>query len=219
MKYDAVIPDADVFDEAWITGCLALAKQGLPVTAANLYYDGTDGEHQAGENVLAPYAVKTLTVNGHEHVIGILGLISYSTAAEWHGEGAPDGFLYVHPENAEGTLSGEAAIYLAQMREDGCEAIVVCCFGKTEMPAGMTEKEAAEWVHPAKELAQKSTGMALVMTGRGEAEEPGQEEARDLSGKKVPVVYCGVEPDGIVFALTENKAGELQVAIQNDQVK
>ncbi len=219
MHYDAVIPDADEFDVAWIDGCLTLAAQEIPVTAANLYYDGTDGEHPAGENVLTPYAVKTVTVNGHEHRIGILGLMSYSAETEWNGEGAPDGFLYVHPENAAGTLGGEAAIYLEQMREDGCEAIVVCCFGKTEMPEGLTETEAAEWTGPAEALVKENAGIHLVLTGCGVAEKPGQEEVKDRGGKKVPVVYCGEEPDGLVFALTENKAGELQVAVQNEKVR
>ena len=74
-EYDAVLPGGASFGTAEAVTCTALAEKEIPVLAANVYYDGTDGEHEAGENVFTPYAVKTVTVDGHEHKAGILALV------------------------------------------------------------------------------------------------------------------------------------------------
>ena len=45
----------------------------VPVLAANLYWDGSDGVHTAGTNAFTPWISKEITVGGETFKIGILG--------------------------------------------------------------------------------------------------------------------------------------------------
>ena len=77
IGYDAFVLGNHEFNYEW-RGMNAvydwLEDSGVPVLAANVYYDGSDGVHIAGENAFTPYVIKTITVNGHDHRIGILGI-------------------------------------------------------------------------------------------------------------------------------------------------
>lgn len=131
IGYDAFILGNHEFNYDWNNMSniyRSLEKNGIPVLAANVCYDGTDGDHAAGENAFTPYITKTITVAGHAHKIGILGFENTDIPL-WDTPAHYPGLQFAHPGNDELQISKEAAPYLAQMKEEGCEFVIVCYHG------------------------------------------------------------------------------------------
>ncbi|MCR5060611.1 MAG: hypothetical protein K6A80_06220 [Saccharofermentans sp.] len=101
-----------------------LEDNGVSVLAANVYYDGSTDGHQAGENILTPYLIKTVVVNGHEHRIGILGLEN-TDISRWDVAANYPGMVFAYPDNDGYQISYEANRYIPQMKAEGCEFIIV----------------------------------------------------------------------------------------------
>ncbi len=79
IDYDAFILGNHEFNFPWETmerTYACLEENGVPVLAANVYYDGSDGVHEEGENVFGTYITRTGKVNGHDHRIGLWGFES-----------------------------------------------------------------------------------------------------------------------------------------------
>lgn len=81
-----------------------LEENGVAVLAANICYDGTDGRHEEGGNAFTPYIIKTISVNGNEHKIGILGLDNPDTK-RIEPPGMYPGLMFSHPENTNDSIS------------------------------------------------------------------------------------------------------------------
>ena len=65
IGYDAFVLGNHEFNFNWDTMSAAyryLEENGVPVLAANIVYDGTDGIHEAGENAFRPYVTRTETI-------------------------------------------------------------------------------------------------------------------------------------------------------------
>ena len=190
--------------------CEYLEGKEIPILAANLYYDGTDGNHEAGENVLTPYVIRTVKVNGHDHRIGVLAL--------WSGEIPGSlGLLAAHPDNTEATLSGEAARYLPKMREEGCESIIVCCFGQTDTTDMETDEEEQERLTPAEQLIRENAGIDLLILPEAEDNDTAAEELTGKNGRKVPVLRENEELSECVLLLTEGTDGRLSVSLKKTE--
>lgn len=202
-KYDALVPDTESFDEAWFSSCLELAGGEVPVLAANVYYDGTDEEHEAGENVFTPYVIRSINVNGSAHKVAVLGLMTLG-----ENSAPAEGFLFAHPDNETGSLAAEVSLYLPEMEKDGAEMVIVCCFGDTAAPAD--QNEAKRWTHPAKILARESEGIDLLITSIEGEQRPGKVTLKDRKGREVTVLFTDNGLKGGVYRLTENKDGELR---------
>ena len=197
--YDMMIPNDVHFTKETIALCAELEEKGIAVPAANVYYDGTDGIHEAGENVFEPYAVRKVSVTGFIHKMGILTLYC-------RGEGEPDepGFLFTNPDNEEGTLAEEAAIYLKKMQEDGCEFIVVCCYGEPEITEDGPDGETPT---PAEELIRKNSGIGLLILPEAPEDAEPAASMTDKTGRKIPVLREAEDAAGCVLQLSQTNQG------------
>lgn len=197
--YDALISGGFTAEE--IAAYAALAEYGVNIPAANVYYDGTDGEHEAGENVTVPYVTRDVYVDSRAHTIGILTLTFRAEKRE--GE---DGLLFTHPYNPDGSMAWEAARYIRMMQEeDACEFIIVCCSGDADAPA---DPEGGETTL-AEEMVRAGTGIDLLMLPKAPEDMKTAGAMTDGSGKKIPVLREGDEPAGAVLKLKEDKEGNL----------
>jgi hypothetical protein len=199
MKYRALIPDAPALNEAWLAACTELEALDIPVLAANVYYDGSDEAHEAGENVLTPYIVLPVSVDGQEHLVGILGLMNPESAA---ADLLP-GFRFTHPDNRDAALAWEAARYIPQMKADGCEMIILCCFGDTEFPSDPAD--ANKWIHPVITLARNTEGIDLFFAAPAGNLRPGKSALRNKSGRQIPILWCD---DGLVSGVFRFSLGK-----------
>ena len=129
IGYDAFVLGNHEFNYEW-RGMNAvydwLEDSGVPVLAANVYYDGSDGVHIAGENAFTPYVIKTITVNGHDHRIGILG-IENTDITRWDLPINYPGLQFIFPGNDKWLISADVRKYLDRMKAEGCEFIIASC--------------------------------------------------------------------------------------------
>lgn len=211
-EYDALIPNTDSFDGDWFSACLELAGGEVPVLAANVYYDGTDNEHEAGENVFTPYVIRGVPVNGSMHRVAVLSLMV-------PGENSmpAEGFLFAHPDNETGSLAEEVSLYLPKMEEDGAEMVIVCCFGDTPAPADPAEAE--EWMHPAEILAQESEGTDLLIASAEGEQLPGIVTPNDREGIRIPVLFTDDALNTCIYRLTESRDGELRYRLLYEDIQ
>ena len=195
--YNMLIPAGLSFGEEWIAACRILEENDIPVLAANLYYDGGDGEHEEGENVLTPYVIEYPEVNGEIHMIGILGLLS-----EMPEDPETSGYTTIHPDNPDGTLSGETAFWVEQMQDDGCEFIIVCCYGIPAEDDDVTD-------NTVKTLVSENTDISLMMIACGDGKDGTEESVQDADGVMVPVIYGKDGLTETAFLFRENDDGDL----------
>ena len=129
IGYDAFVLGNHEFNYEW-RGMNAvydwLEGRGVPVLAANVYYDGSDGIHVAGENAFTPYVIKTIAVNGHDHRIGILG-IENTDITRWDLPINYPGLQFIFPGNDKWLISADVRKYLDRMKAEGCEFIIASC--------------------------------------------------------------------------------------------
>ncbi len=145
-----------------------------------MYYDGSDGIHEAGENVFMPWAVCEIMIEGAVRRIGILSLVNRGDEPKAEG-----GYLYAHPENEDPSPAGEAERWIAEMQEGGCEFIIVCMY-----PAGEaeTDAEGEEILTPAEKLVRACEGIALLIVPGNAEEEPAESVLKDPAGREVHVL-------------------------------
>ena len=204
-EYDALIPNGTVFAGQLASLCTELAENEVPILAANIYYDGTDGIHMIGESIFTPYTVITIDVDGHPHRIGILGL--FNTHEE-----PSEGMLFRHPDNSNKTLAGEAAFWLPKMREEGCEFIIACCFGDPEENEEGKEDE-EEKITPAEQMIRECTGIDLLIEKDADSDEITEETIQDRNGKKVYLLRETEELEDGVFLFTHGNDGKLTFSL------
>lgn len=202
--YDALIPAVTTFDGETVALCNELAKRKIAVLAANVYYDGTDGKHEAGENVFEPYIVKSISVNGHAHKIGILSLIC-------RGSDDPEifGLLFSHPDNEDGSIASEAALYLPEMQDEECEFIIVCCLGQPEVIEETPEGQPKDKLSPAEQMVRQNMAIDLLLLPEASKDVRPAATMTDRTNRQVPVLREGEEPVGCVLELTEDSTGDL----------
>ena len=92
-----------------------LRSGDVDVLGANVYYDGSDGTHSAGENAFGTYIVRDVVVNGHSHKVGILGLEN-SDISRWDLPVNYPGMVFAHPDNPDFDLAQEANRYIERCR-------------------------------------------------------------------------------------------------------
>lgn len=164
------------------------------------------GIHEAGENVFTPYLIRTVTIDGHEHRIGILALI-------FRGEEAPEtpGILFIHPDNMRNSIADEAARYVAMMLEEECEMIIVCCAGDTDETDETADDETV--LTPAEKMIRANTKIdLLILPAAPDGEEP-ETEMRDLNGRKIPVLREADKLQECILTISENSYGMLETRV------
>ena len=211
IGYDAFSLGNHEFDFSWKNMQEAyryLEENGIPVLSANICHDGTDGQHQKGENAFTPYTVKTISVNGHEHKIGILGLNNPDTV-RWETPDKYPGLLFSHPENAGDSMAYEAGLYIPRMKEEGCEFIITTFhsgLGSTDEALAIGKNTDCQ----GKRLAEESEDINLLVLGHDHTSGYSNTTVRNRKGKEIPVVNGGgQELTETVFRFSETESGSL----------
>ncbi|MBR2822282.1 MAG: bifunctional metallophosphatase/5'-nucleotidase [Clostridia bacterium] len=211
IGYDALVLGNHEFNYPWATMRRVydwLEENGVRVLAANACYDGTDGVHQRGENAFGTYIVREITVNGHPHKVGVLGLEN-TDITRWDIPDNYPGILFAHPDNPNYDLSLEAARYISRMREDGCEIIIVSYHGGL----GSADGELAFGLnsdHQGMRILRNTDSIDLLILGHDHSTAYSGTTARDLAGREVLIVNGGgQELTQTVFRLSEDARGGL----------
>ena len=89
--------------EADVEGLSPVASLG-----ANLYYDGTDGIHEAGESVMTPYLIKNMKdTKGNDVKVAVLAFVT-PDCTRWDIPDNYPGMRFYHPDNAYRSMRWEA---------------------------------------------------------------------------------------------------------------
>ncbi len=211
IGYDAFIPGNHEFNYAWAAMRKTydyLEENGIPVLAANMVHDGSDPAHEAGECAATPYLIRTVSVGGHEHKIGILGLGNCDITC-WDLPANYPGLQFAHPGNEEYSMAKEAALFIPRMRAEGCEMIIVSYHGGL----GDIDKELVFGHNSESQglrLLTESEGIDLLILGHDHKSVYSNRYYSDRNGKPVLVVNGGgQEITQTVFRLSENAEGAL----------
>ena len=168
-----------------------LETNGVQTLCANLYYDGTDGVHARGENVFTPYAFKTFTVNGKEFKVAVIGFEN-TDCPRWDVPDNYPGIVFTHPDNPTGAMAWEAERYIAKVREEGADAVIVAYHSGLGDPTDPADIEFG--VNSENQIASmvaNNTGIDLVIAGHDHAVYPTDTVCKNKNGKEVPVVNGG----------------------------
>ena len=185
-----------------------LSENGVSVISSNINYDGTDGVHKDGENAFAPYVIKTVQVNGHEHKIGILGMDNCDIP-RWDLPGNYPGLRFVHPGNDAHSMAYEADIYLPKMKEEGCEFIIVTYHGglgedSSELRYGENTEDQG------KRLVAETEGIDFLIVGHDHESFYSNCFLRNKNGGNILVVNGGGQQlTRTVFRFYEDRNGNL----------
>ncbi len=219
IGYDAMVLGNHEFNYPWATMCRVydwLDECGVRVLAANACYDGTDGVHQRGENAFGTYIVREVTVNGHLHKVGVLGL-GNSDITRWDIPVNYPGIQFAHPNNPDYDQAWEAARYIAQMREDGCEIIIVSYHGGL----GDADKETVFGLnseHQGMRIIQNTEGIDLLILGHDHSTAYSCTSVTDKAGREVLIVNGGGHAlTKTVFRLTEDAQGGLSCKLDETE--
>ncbi len=211
IGYDAFVLGNHEFNFDWSTMSRIycwLEENGIPVLAANVTYDGTDSEHDAGENAFTPYVVKTILVNGHPHKIGILGLENTDIPRMDLAVNFP-GLQFHHPGNDNSSIAEEVRLYLPQMKEEGCEFMIVAYH------AGMGT---ADWdlvfgvnsTNQGLRLLGETDGIDMLILGHDHSDSYSNTFAPDRGGRDILIVNGGGQKlTRSVFRFSEDSGGAL----------
>ena len=122
--------------------------------------------------VATPYQVYTLTLDGQEVRVGVLGLGGIDTADQLPNRLYGD-LLFAHKENEENSYIWEWNYWQPRLEQEDCDLVVVVCHaGKADLTA----------------FAQNTTGIDLVVGGHGQAM---SEQVTNPDGETVSLVSGG----------------------------
>ena len=181
-----------------------LQSRNVSTLCANLYYDGTDGVHARGENVFTPYAFKTFTVNGKAFKVAIIGFEN-TDCPRWDVADNYPGIVFTHPDNPTGSMAWEAERYLAQVKAEGADAVIVAYhagMGDPTDPADIQFGVNSE--NQVASMIANNTGIDLVIAGHDHSIYTNA-SCKDKDGKVVPVVNGGGQTLTVTtFAVAED---------------
>ena len=122
--------------------------------------------------VATPYQVYTLTLDGQEVRVGVLGLGGIDTADQLPNRLYGD-LLFAHKENEENSYIWEWNYWQPRLEQEDCDLVVVVCHaGKADLT----------------DFAQNTTGIDLVVGGHGQAM---SEQVTNPDGETVSLVSGG----------------------------
>ena len=211
IGYTAFIPGNHEFNYSWTVMRAVydwLEENGVPVISANFCYDGTAEGTKAGENVFAPYIIRTVTVNGHAHRIGILGLENTDTT-RWDLPDHYPGMQFAHPGNDNCSMAEETDLFIPEMKEAGCEFIIVSYHGAL----GTADKDLVFGVNSEDQglrIVKNSRDIDLLITGHDHSTSYSDQAYPNAEGRKITVVNGGgQELTHTVFRFREDENGSL----------
>jgi len=165
----------------------------VPVVSANIY-------REDGTNAFTPYITKDFDVDGQSFTVGILGLENTDCTRFDVSENYP-GLIFAHPDNAEKSIAWEIERYVPQMKEAGCDFIIVSYHSGIGDTSGNlefgqnTENQIARMV-------ANTTGIDLVIAGHDHTIYDNK-TINNKDGVAVPVVNgAGSQLTNTVFNVT-----------------
>ena len=219
IGYDVSVLGNHEFNYPWTTMSQAYAYlegRGVPIVTANLYYDGSDGVHESGENVFTPYLVKTFEINGTEHKIGVLGFEN-TDCTRWDVPANYPGMVFAHPDNTELSMAWEAQRWIPVMQAEGCEFIIVSYHSGTGSASGdlvfgqNTEGQVTRMI-------AECEGIDMVIAGHDHSSAYSNTYLKDKNGKDVLVVNGGgTQLTQSVFTFSEDENGALQYTVKDSK--
>ena len=182
--------------------------------AANVCYDGSLEGTRAGESAFTPYVIQTVSVNGHEHRVGILGLENCDIT-RWDLPYNYPGLQFVHPGNDSFSMTEEVNLFLPEMRAQGCEFIILSYHGG--LGEGDTELRFGEnSERQALRIIAESHDIDLMINGHDHATGYSNSLIENADGRMIPVVNGGGEElTQTVFRFSENEEGALTWELLN----
>ena len=211
IGYDALVLGNHEFDFPFDTMMRIydrLRKSGISVLAANACYDGTDGAHTAGENVVEPYMVREVNVNGHAHKVGILGLEN-SDITRWDLPENYPGIIFTHPDNPEYDMGKEVNRFIPMMREEGCDMIIVSFHSGAGQDDG-TPVFGVSSDNQGHHILNSTDCLDLLILGHDHVSAYSNTTVPDKAGRQVMIVNGGsYDMTKTVFRLTEDSEEKL----------
>lgn len=219
IGYDAFVLGNHEFNYNWDTmkACYDwLVDNGVSVLAANVNYDGTDGNHKAGKGVVDPYIVKTITVNGNEHKIGIIGLENCDVP-RWDLPMNYPGIRFLHSKNKKYSMAYEAKKYINKLKKKGCEFIIVSYHGGIGDTSSKL-KYSVNTQNQGSRIIKGNTDIGLLITGHDHVSSYSNSYYKDKNGNDVLVVNGGgQELTKSVFRFSEDPEGKLVWSILSSE--
>ncbi len=166
---------------------------GLPTVCANLYYDGSDGVHAAGENVMTPYITTTVKdSDGKDVKIAIVAFVT-PDCTRWDVPDNYPGMRFSHPDNPYLSIRWEAEKWVSVVEEEEAPDFVIVAFH-----SGLGSKTADEDLvygtnteNQVYSMIAGTTGIDMVIAGHDHSEGYSNNTYKNADGEDVLVVNGG----------------------------
>ena len=206
IDYDAATIGNHEFNYAWdlmeeVRAYLADETKGNKVESlcANLYWEAT------GENVFTPYIFREFTLAGEAYKVAIIGFEN-TDCPRWDIPDNYPGIVFTHPENTTGAMAWEAQKYVAEVKEQGADLVIVAYH------SGLGDGDAPEDIefgvnseNQILSMIKNNTGIDLVIAGHDHSSSYSGNTYADKDGKEVMVVNgAGNNLTKTVFAVDES---------------
>ena len=212
IGYTASVPGNHEFNYPWDLmqeNYRWLKENGIPVLAANICRDGTEAGTKAGDSVFTPYLIREVTVNGHAHKIGILGLEN-TDIPRWDLPDKYPGLQFVHPGNSDCAMTEEVNLFLPEMKAQGCEFIIVSYHGGLGETTETPLVYGVNTSNQALRMIMESHDIDLMINGHDHIADYSSSLIANADGREIPLVNGGgQELTRIVFRFTEDVDGKL----------
>jgi len=189
IDFDAATIGNHEFNYAWdlmeeVRAYLADETQGNVVESlcANLYYEAT------GENVFTPYMFKEFTLNGESYKIAIIGFEN-TDCPRWDVPDNYPGIVFTHPDNTTGAMAWEAEKYVAEVKAQGADLVIVAYHsGLGDGAAPEDIKFGVNSENQILSMIKNNTGIDMVIAGHDHSSSYSGKTYADKEGKDVLVV-------------------------------
>lgn len=201
IGYDLANLGNHEFNYAWNTmadiyAYLETEEEGmtsLPTVCANLYYDGSDGVHAAGENVMTPYITKTLKDSaGNDVKVAILCFVT-PDCTRWDVPDNYPGMRFSHPDNPALSIRWEAEKWLKVIEEAEAPDFMIVAF-HSGLGAAVADEDLTYGVNTENQVYSMiagTTGIDMVIAGHDHSEGYSNNTYKNADGEEVLVVNGG----------------------------
>ena len=209
---------SDIYDylEADVEGLSPVASLG-----ANLYYDGTDGIHEAGTNAMTPYLIKNMKdTKGNDVKVAILAFVT-PDCTRWDVPENYPGMRFYHPDNAYRSMRWEAEKWVAAIEEAEAPDFLIVAF-HSGLGNGSADENLIYGTNTENQvlsMIQGTTGIDMVIAGHDHNSSYTGKSYKNANGEDVLVVN-GAGNDLTVSVFTVNGDGTFSLkSSKNDALK
>ena len=229
IGYDVANTGNHEYNYAWNTmsaiyDYLEADMEGLsPVASlgANLYYDGTDGIHEAGTNVMTPYIIKNMKdTKGNDVKVAVLAFVT-PDCTRWDIPDNYPGMRFYHPDNAYRSMRWEAEKWVAAIEEAEDPDFLIVTF-HSGLGDGSADENLIYGTNTENQILSMisgTTGIDMVIAGHDHNSSYTGKTYKNANGEDVLVVN-GAGNDLTVSVFTVNGDGTFTLkTTKNDALK